>query len=239
MKARQCRECGEDFQYDWESTPFRWYCDEHLTIECQGEGCGTRLPRRGGRYCSPECRSPSYQERGSRHQAWAVCKCGQQFRRYENGSRRRYCSVECRRQHSRVGERLRNDPELARQIARRPKPGHGLRGYKQTEEHLVRRLGTGAIRASREELSLVPVMEKLGFRHTGEGAFWRRWPDGTIHNPDFVNEETRVVMEYFGSYWHQPEEVEYAKEQWKAIGYDCLIVWDHEREAFVRDAGGD
>jgi hypothetical protein len=79
-------------------------------------------------------------------------------------------------------------------------------------------------------------MEKLGFRHTGEGSFWRRWPDGTVHNPDFVHEEKRIVAEYFGSYWHDADEVEYAQEQWRGIGYDCVVIWDHEREAFLAAA---
>jgi G:T-mismatch repair DNA endonuclease (very short patch repair protein) len=118
------------------------------------------------------------------------------------------------------------------------KPKLKLRGYKQSEEHLVARLGNGSIRSSKEELSLVPIMGKLGFRHTGEGAFWRRWPDGTIHNPDFVNEDARVVVEYFGSYWHEPEEVAHAQRQWKQIGYDCLVIWDYEREAFLADPDG-
>jgi hypothetical protein len=124
------------------------------------------------------------------------------------------------------------------QITQLTRKGAYNEGHKQTEEHLIKRLGTGAIRASKEELSLVPALAKLGFRHTGEGTFWRRWPDGTLHNPDFVNEDKRVVVEYFGSYWHEPDEAVYAQQQWKKIGYDCLILWDHEREVFLSDPAG-
>lgn len=230
MKTRQCRECGEEFQYDWNLAPFRWYCDEHLTVECRGEGCAIRLPRRGGAYCSVECRAPTYKERGKTLQVWGLCECGKSFHRYQGGSRRRYCSDECRAKYTHVGDRLRNDPEMARQIAKLPKPNHGLKGYKQSEEHLIKRLGNGSIRASKEELSLVPMMEKLGFTHTGEGTFWRRWPDGSMHNPDFVNEGTREIVEYFGAYWHADDRgcEDYIKAQWAAIGWDCRIIWSDE-----------
>lgn len=117
-----------------------------------------------------------------------------------------------------------------------PKPNHGLRGYKQSLEHLVKRLGAnGTIVPSAEELSLVPVLTKLGYRHTGDGSFWRRWPDGSAHNPDFVNEETRTVFEYFGSYWHAEDRgrEDYIREQWAAIGWQCEILWDDDRKAFL------
>lgn len=113
------------------------------------------------------------------------------------------------------------------------KPLLKLRGYKQSEEHLIKRLGTGAIRSSKEELSLVPALRKLGLRHTGEGGFWRRWPDGTLHNPDFVDEENRRVVEYFGSYWHDRSEEDYACQQWAELGYECFVIWDDDRESFL------
>jgi hypothetical protein len=110
-----------------------------------------------------------------------------------------------------------------------------LRGYKQTEEHLRKRLGNGSIRPSKEELSLAPTLAEYGFKHTGDGAFWRRWPDGTTHNPDFVNEDKRAIVEYFGFCWHEEEweKEDHIRSQWKAIGYDCLILWDSDRKAFI------
>lgn len=226
MKHRACRECGEDFSYDWSAEPFRWYCDTHTTRECAGEDCVVRLPRRSGLYCSTQCRSVSYAGRGKK--TFTDCPCGKRF-----GERRRYCSEKCRIRFTKVGDRLRNNPALARQIGSLPKPNHGLKGYRQTEEHLVRRLGNGSIKPSREELSLVPALRKLGFRHTGDGAFWRRWPDGTLHNPDFVDEANRRVVEYFGSYWHEREEENYAQQQWESLGYECRVIWDVDREAFL------
>lgn len=171
---------------------------------------------------------------GIRPRIIAQCPCGESFEKYHSKSRV-YCSEFCAKRFCRRG--VNYNPALGKLAKGRPKPG--LRGRKQSEEHLIKRLGNGAIRASKEELSLIPVMTKLGFRHTGEGTFWRRWPDSTLHNPDFVNDEKRVVAEYFGAYWHDDDRgrEEYIREQWKAVGYDCLILWSEDREEFIATGG--
>ena len=191
----------------------------------------------GKRYCSAACRevSPDANKMPLAKRVTEVCPCGTVFPRYSPTGRHRYCSPECRVQYSRVGDRLRNDPEFARAIGRMGKGVSRGRGHKQSEEHLIKRLGTGAIRASKEELALIPTLEKIGFRHVGEGAFWRRWTDGTLHNPDFVDEKGRRIVEYFGSYWHAPVEADFAVEQWAKIGYRCTVIWDYQREDFLAD----
>ena len=196
---------------------------------CAREGCETSFKTyEKKKYCSPDCRRQSY------NRAEGACPCGAVFDKYGSGGRK-YCSVPCRKQFDRRGDRLRNNPDIAKEIAARPKPNHGLKGYKQKDDHLIKRLGNGAIRASKEELSLVPALKKLGYHHTGEGAFWRRWKDGTLHNPDFVNEETRTVVEYFGSYWHADDRgrEEEIKARWAEIGWECIIVWSEDRDKFL------
>ena len=170
-----------------------------------------------------------------------VCACGVVFDRYRNGSRRRYCSPECRAKHSRVGDRLRDNPELAREIASLPKPNHGLRGHRQTDEHRRKRLGAAAraraakTEASRGEKSLVGPLAALGFDHVGSGDWWRAWPDGSRRNPDFVNEDTKTIVEYLGYYFHANDDVGYARRQWRELGYALIVVWDYEREQFLTD----
>lgn len=216
------------------------WCTVVIT-ECKG--CQKPLPkaltRHKIRYCTPECKasSPLVKKRAKRVQT--VCPCGESFNKY-GGRGRTYCSEFCAKRFDRRGETFKNDPELAREHASRSKPNHGLKGYKQTEEHLIKRLGNGSIRASKEELSLVPVLTKLGYRHTGEGAFWRRWADGTMHNPDFVCEATRTVVEYFGAYWHADDR---GREQeiidaWAEIGWNCAIIWPEDREVLLAQATG-
>ncbi len=212
-------------------------CDECRHKQCLGPGCENRIPvSNKKRYCSVACReaNPGANKMPLANRVTVTCPCGVEFPKYSRTGRHRYCSPECRSIYTKVGDRLRNDPEIARSLGRMAKGVSKGKGYKQSEEHLVKRLGNGAIRASKEELSLAPTLTKLGFQHTGEGAFWRRWDDGTIHNPDFVDRTNRVVLEYFGSYWHAPAEADIAKEQWARLGYRCVVVWDYEREDFLQ-----
>lgn len=239
-QTKVCRECGNPYVGQHKTTE----CEDCRYKECQRSDCLNKINRhRRNRYCSAACREqdPYAKKRATR--VLVQCPCGREFPKYGENARGggrgiKYCSSECRTKYHKTGSAWK-DPEWAKEHgkrisqAKKGRPNLGLRGYKQTDQHLIKRLGNGSIRASQEELSLLPTLVKLGFRHTGEGSFWRRWPDGTIHNPDFVNEDKRVIIEYFGSYWHEPEEAEYAQQQWKAIGYDCLIVWDYEREVFL------
>ena len=197
------------------------------------KACEKPMPQRGPQYCSTECRAQSYI--GRRTRTTTECPCGTKFDKYYGGSRV-YCSEFCLKRFDRRGVR---DSERAREIGSHSKPNHGLKGYKQSPEHLLKRLGTGAIKASKEELSLVPVLSKLGYRHTGEGAFWRRWKDGSLHNSDFVNEETRTVVEYFGAYWHRDDRgrEEEIIAAWADIGYTCVILWPEDRQTLLV-AGG-
>jgi hypothetical protein len=197
------------------------------TKVCAATDCETTLKWRGPNYCSAKCRSVTYKGRGRK--SFDTCKCGKEFYRYWNGNRRKYCSDECEKKfYTRPPTSEEQKAKLS--AIKKGKPLLALRGHKQTEEHLIKRLGTTAIRASKEELALVEPLAKLGFRHTGEGTFWRRWPDGTLHNPDFVNEERREIIEYFGAYWHADDRgrEDYIREQWAALGWDCRIIWSDD-----------
>jgi hypothetical protein len=221
-----CRNCSQAYVGHHLSKE----CDDCRFKECAASECHNKLKKSSPkRYCSPKCRPTS--------KAWPadrrvndICKCGKPFPRYdeETRNRRRYCSDECREKYYWRPPTSDAQKVLLSQL-KKGKPLLALRGYKQTEEHLIKRLGNGSIRASKEELALVEPLAKLGFRHTGEGIWWRRWPDGTMHNPDFVNEDTKIVVEYFGTYWHELKgdrgREDYIREQWEAIGYDCQIIW--------------
>lgn len=231
-----CRVCSSD------------YVDHHLTVECddcrwktcKNTDCSNRLKKSDSTrsYCSHACRI-SYPLAKHRDPAVLVrytCPCGKSFLRV---SGKVYCSKECREKYTKSVSPWKGNSDRAREAGRKPKPNHGLRGYKQTEEHLLKRLGTGAIRSSKEELSLVPALAKMGYRHTGEGAFWRRWKDGTLHNPDFVCEETRTVVEYFGAYWHADDRGREDEicQRWAEIGWECIIFWPEDRERLLADYG--
>lgn len=220
------------------------------------------LVRTGKRYCSPECKAatPTANRMDTSERVQEVCACGSQFLKYVNGSRLRYCSEECRRTYQRY--RLRDNPEEAKRIASLPRSEY-RRGYKQTQEHIearavhfrgvpnlklrgrrqspdhiAKRMPSG-IKPSRGELALVEPLSKLGFRHTGAGSRWMTWHDGTVHNPDFVHEEARHVVEYFGLYWHRDDigREEEIRQSWAEIGYDCTIIWEGQQLDLERLAG--
>ncbi|MBC8460064.1 MAG: hypothetical protein H8D67_18910 [Deltaproteobacteria bacterium] len=69
---------------------------------------------------------------------------------------------------------------------------------------------------------------------TGDGTFWRRLPNGQSTNPDFIVKpvkKTRKVIYHHGIYWHRNELHNRGQDlidQWKQIGFDCLIIWEDE-----------
>ena len=47
--------------------------------------------------------------------------------------------------------------------------------------------------------------------------------------PDFVNVNgKKKVIDLFGDRWHKPEEVEVRKGKMATLGWQCLVVWEHE-----------
>lgn len=76
-------------------------------------------------------------------------------------------------------------------------------------------------RTSKHELALVPYMEALGFKHdTGKRIGYRI--------PDFVNEGSKTIYEYFGDYWHEPIEERLIKEFYERRGWMCYVLWEHD-----------
>lgn len=98
-------------------------------------------------------------------------------------------------------------------------------------------MNSGKRRASLEELSLIPVLDKLGYKHNHGDGRWFTWPDGTVHNPDFIDESGWRVFEYHGDFWHQGEDEEHTKDQWAQLGYRCTILWGRDRRAFLESLG--
>ena len=85
--------------------------------------------------------------------------------------------------------------------------------------------------------------------YTGNGAFWRFLPLlGHHKNPDFIlpgpdpaqpKRGVKKVVELFGDYWHSRlftgkanfDHVQELVDAWKAIGIDCLVIWESDFKA--------
>ena len=75
------------------------------------------------------------------------------------------------------------------------------------------------------------------WRFVGDFSFWVGGK-----NPDFINEEKKLIIEFFGDYWHgkswrqdkhkdfstNEEHAHKRIEHFRKNGYSCLIIWEHE-----------
>lgn len=47
--------------------------------------------------------------------------------------------------------------------------------------------------------------------------------------PDFIAKDgRRAVIELFGDYWHKGESEENKRGKYSELGYQCLVIWEHE-----------
>lgn len=65
--------------------------------------------------------------------------------------------------------------------------------------------------------------------------YWQGWKytgDYSIvingKNPDFINEETKQIIEVYGDYWHEGEDPTDRAEIFAQAGYETLVIWEHE-----------
>jgi len=86
---------------------------------------------------------------------------------------------------------------------------------------------------SLSEVKIIQLIIKysMTFRYVGNSKFWiqgkNRW-----YNPDFIDEENKIIIEVFGNYWHGSEKAKIADkeriETYKNKGYLPIIIWEHE-----------
>jgi len=67
----------------------------------------------------------------------------------------------------------------------------------------------------------------------GDGSFWRTWTSGKNKNPDYLvydkeGNPTKLIVELLGDYWHKGDDVQLHTEMWNRLGYECLIIWEHQ-----------
>lgn len=60
-------------------------------------------------------------------------------------------------------------------------------------------------------------------RYVGNGKWWRNH-----HNPDFKITGQNKVIEIYGDYWHRNDDPKDRIKEYKEVGLDCLVFWEHE-----------
>ena len=88
------------------------------------------------------------------------------------------------------------------------------------------------LRPNKPETLLITIFKdlNLNFKYTGDFSFFIEGK-----NPDFINYESKKLIEFFGSYYHDTI-VEMSREDheqdrinhFKKSGYKCLIIWEEE-----------
>ncbi len=96
-------------------------------------------------------------------------------------------------------------------------------GYKETT---LLAIGNGQNRKPNNPETLIYLITQEYF--TG----WKYTGDYSIviggKNPDFVNEETKQIIEVYGDHWHKDEDPTIKAELYYQAGYETCVIWEHE-----------
>jgi hypothetical protein len=89
---------------------------------------------------------------------------------------------------------------------------------------------------SNHELTLVPYMKALGYRHNTDTWIGRKVPDFIDFDGGRGMSPRGRIVEYFGNHWH-PEPLE---ERWVTLyyrnrGYSCTVLWEHDLFTFLAE----
>ena len=91
-------------------------------------------------------------------------------------------------------------------------------------------------RVSKMELALSPFLEKLGYVHNDSekpGYFFIPFGRGSGLVPDFVDRKGRRVFEFFGGFWHHPDdEADYIR-LYEEAGWECSVLWEADLKKFA------
>lgn len=97
-----------------------------------------------------------------------------------------------------------------------------------------------AEKPNKKEQLLMPIISKFGFRYCGNNTY--KIED---LNPDFINDEYKIVLEHMGCWWHRcpacypgreselarTAVMSYRKSIFESAGYSAVFVWEHELDS--------
>ena len=197
---------------------------------------------RGKKYCSREC----YGKASMILKECLVCH----KLKPSTKMRGNYCSPECRwadeRQHDNAGTRAENQwqkdrPKMMKNQVRSAK----LRVQNEGLDNFIQRTHLAMHkRPTAPERIIIDICDSYFpvFKYNGD------FSQGVCLNrmfPDFINTNgKKQVIEVFGNYWHQHKdgpEFNYINEntrieKYKTVGFDCLVLWEHDIKKMGTDA---
>lgn len=116
--------------------------------------------------------------------------------------------------------------------------GYGFKkGHKEHIEEREKRLRNvfkgNRLKPNKKELMIIKIMKEnnFSFKYVGNGRFWLRGKK-YIFNPDFLDNNKKLIIEIFGDYWHNKKEVKKRDKEriktYSKYGYKTLIIWENE-----------
>lgn len=101
-------------------------------------------------------------------------------------------------------------------------------GKKLSEEHKRALCGGWKPCKTKPELIVANIIKDYdGWRFVGDGKFFVKTKVKT-RVPDFVNPKKKRIIEVYGDYWHKGENPQDRINEYKAVGWDCIVLWEHE-----------
>lgn len=93
---------------------------------------------------------------------------------------------------------------------------------------------------TRPEILIISVIDQLNIslQYTGQGEVWIG-----NHNPDFIDEKRKIIVELFGEPFHDPKGAFFKAgkmtenellDYYKHHGYRCLVIWDRAKKRVKR-----
>jgi len=75
---------------------------------------------------------------------------------------------------------------------------------------------------NKQEKKVIDYLAKYGlpFRYVGDGSYLIEGK-----NPDFICEESRKIIEFFGELWHPQEHEQERIDFFMKCGWDCFVIW--------------
>jgi hypothetical protein len=89
-------------------------------------------------------------------------------------------------------------------------------------------------RPNEKEKLMIKLFKKLMIKlqYVGDGKVWITGTNNCRYNPDFINKDKKLIVEFFGDYWHnienRTERDKLRIQTYKIRGYTPLIVWEKE-----------
>jgi len=247
-KDKICKRCGKLFTPHLYSKQ-KLYCESCkvniLPCEC---GCGQIPKTVGSKYClGHHMKTKKHKERHTKvweekvENGWVNERKGKQrtfseqtLKKYENTYDRKkkngwkhpkWTKERRDRQKVTVDLKRKNGWNYPKEAVEKIKRTKAKKTPEQRREWIRKSAVTPCIRPNYRERQLIELFEKndLPYIYVGDQSVWIN-----DKNPDFIHNEKKKIIEFFGERWHEPEDEPIRIKVFSEVGYETLVIWGKE-----------